>query len=160
MNDWYQNISMEERQYLWLGSLFAVLLLLYLFMYRPLEAILEESVETLSSKQLELTELINITNEYKILGTPQNANAPKDNRSLLAIIDQSGSAIGIKTSIKRLTPEGNNKVRVRIEDVEFDKLIEWLVINSTKHLIHAELFLVKKGEQTGRVNATLLLIRD
>jgi general secretion pathway protein M len=160
MMEWYQNITMKERQFLWLGALFVALILQYLLLYRPLEATLQESAATLSSKQSELTQLAVIAREYTTLGAPKNTDIQKDNRSLLAIIDQSGSDIGIKSSIKRLTPEGNNKVRVRIEDVEFDKLLKWLVANSTKHFIQAELLLVKKSEKNGRVNATLLLKRD
>jgi general secretion pathway protein M len=160
MTEWYQNITLEERQFVWLGALCVILLLLYLFLVRPLEAILGEGMETLRLKQSEFTQLSRIASEYTVLGAAKNSNEPKDNRSLLAIIDNSGSDIGIKSSIKRLTPEGENKVRVRIEDVEFDKLIKWLAVNSRKHFIHAELFLVKKNDKKGRVNATLLLARN
>ncbi len=106
---------------------------------------------------MEIKHLVDISRKYKRLRPSAGKSTTKDNRSLLAIIDQSSSVVGIKSSIKRLTPEGKNKVRVRVEDVAFDKLVEWLVTNANNNLIHAELFLVRPTDKKGVVNTTLLL---
>lgn len=159
MIEWYQNLAPRERRFVLLGALFVGVLLVYAFLYQPLETTLQENKTKLAQSRSEWTQLVRITDEYKALGTPNNAVSSDDNRSLLAIIDQSGAAIGVKSSIKRLTPEGAHKVRVQVEDVEFDKLLKWLVVNSTKHSVHAELFLVRQTERKGRVDATLLFSR-
>lgn len=154
--DWFRSLAPRERQFVSLGAFFVLLSIIYLFIYEPLETALEEDKTRLALRQAEWSQLVTITDEYKRLGGGEQAKIARDKRSLLAIIDQGGSAAGIKSSIKRLTPEGVNKVRVRVEDVVFDKLLQWLVTNSTKHAINAELFLVRKTDQAGRVNATLL----
>jgi general secretion pathway protein M len=160
MIEWFHNLALRERQFVSIGAVFVLLSLVYLFVFEPLANGLEESRIYLDQKQSDWEKLENISNEYKRLGATKNTFVAKDNRSLLAVIDQSGSKVGIKSSIKRLTPEGENKVRVRVEDVAFDSLLEWLVANSTKHSIHAELFIARKTDGKGKVNATLLFEKD
>ena len=160
MNGWYRNLALRERQFVLLGAIIILLTFAYAFIYEPLEVALEESKTRLGLKQSEWAQLVRISDEYKKIGLAKNTASAKDNRSLLAVIDQTGSAVGVKPSIKRLTPEGKNKVRVRVEDVAFDRLTKWLVTNSTKNSIHAELFLARKAGASGKVNATLLFTRD
>lgn len=160
MMEWFQNLALRERQFILFGTAIVVLLLSYVLVYEPLEDGLKESQVTLGQKRAEHMRLVDISHKYKQLRPLGGKSTSNDNRSLLAIIDQSSSVIGIKASIKRLTPEGKNKVRVRVEDVAFDKLVEWLVTNATKNLIHAELFLVRPTDKKGMVNATLLLSKQ
>ncbi len=160
MTEWYRNLSLRERRFVSLGILFVVLLMTYAFIYLPLEDALEANKTNLEKKQSEWTQLVRIASEYKKLGAATDIPVSNDNQSLLALIDQSGSVVGIKSSIKTLTPEGEHKVRVRVEDVPFDKLVEWLVVNSAKHLIHAELLIARRTEKSGMVDATLLFVRD
>lgn len=157
---WYQNLASRERQFILSGAAIAALLLCYVLVYEPLADGLKQNRETLELKREELKRLIDISHKYKQLGPADSKATRKDSRSLLAIIDQSGAEIGIKSSIKRLTPEGDNKVRVSVDDVAFDKLIEWLVRNSARNLIHAEIFLVRESDQKGMVNATLLFSKN
>ncbi len=160
MIEWFQNLALRERQFLLFGAAVVVLLVSYVLVYEPLENGLKESQVTLDQKRAEYIRLVDISRKYKQLRPLGGKSTTKENRSLLAIIDQSSSVIGIKTSIKRLTPEGKNKVRVRVEDVAFDKLVEWLVTNANKNLMHAELFLVRPTDKNGVVNATLLLSKN
>ncbi len=159
MMEWYRALSSKDQRILSLGLLFVVVASFYTFAYEPLEAAVEQNKMKLELKRSELAELKSISREYKALGTTPERASKNDKRSLLAIIDKSGTAVGIRSSIKRLTPEGDSKVRVRVENVAFDQLIKWLVTNSAKHSIHAELFMARQTEQVGRVNATVLLAR-
>ncbi len=160
MNEWYRNLALRERQFVLLGAVFILLVCVYAFIYEPLEVAMEDSKTRLGLKQSEWTQLVQISDEYKKLGVTKNTASAKDKRSLLAVIDQGSSAVGIKSSIKRITPEGKSKVRVRIEEVAFDRLTKWLVTNSTKHAIRAELFLARQTDTSGKVNATILFTRD
>lgn len=159
MIEWYKNLAVRERRFILIGAAIVALLLIYVLAYEPLESGLNQSQMTLDRKRLEFNKLINISQKYKQLRPLKNRSAAKDDRSLLAIIDQNSSVAGIKSAIKRLTPEGDSKVRVRVEDVAFDKMIEWLVTNASKNSIHAELLLVRRTEKKGIINATLLLSR-
>lgn len=157
MKEWFQSLATRERQTVLGGTVTVALLLGYLLIYEPLGVGLTESQAALERKTSEFKQLSDISQKYKMLGPAKRKPTSKSGRSLLAIIDQSSSRVGIKSAIKRLTPEGESKVRVRVEDVSFDKLVEWLVANSSKNLIHAELFMVRQTEKRGIVNATLLL---
>lgn len=159
MIEWYQNLAERERRFILVGAATVTLLLMYVLAYEPLEYGLNKSQMTLDRKRLEFNKLTDISHKYKQLRPLNKLSTAKDDRSLLAIIDQSSSVVGIKSAIKRLTPEGDGKVRVRVEDVAFDKMIEWLVTNASKNSIHAELLLVRRTDKKGIVNATLLLSR-
>jgi general secretion pathway protein M len=161
MIEWYKNLAQREQQFLSFGAAIVVLLFSYLLIYEPMQNGIIDSQKSLDQKQTDFRRLVEISNQYKKLSsTVSKTSSKKGNKSLLAVIDQSGSVAGIKSSIKRLTPEGKNKVRVRVENVSFDKLVKWLVTNSTKNLIHAELFLVRLTDKKGVVNATLLLSQN
>lgn len=161
MTEWYQNLALRERQFILFGAAVVALLFSYIVIYEPLQTGLKNSQMSLDQKHSDFKRLVGISNKYKKLGPAiRRSSTNKNNRSLLAIIDQSSSVIGIKSSIKRLTPEGKNKVRVRVEDVAFDKLVEWIVSNSSKNSIHTELFLVRQTDKNGVVNATLLLSQN
>ncbi len=160
MNEWYQNLALREKRFVLAGAVTLVIIMVYTLVYEPMMTGLEEQATSLDMRKSALERLAKISREYKALGVSGNKRSVKDKRSILAVIDQTSSAVGIKKSIKRLTPEGENKVRVRVEDVAFDNLLEWLAINSTKHKIRAEIFLVRKTEIKGKGNATLLFSRE
>jgi general secretion pathway protein M len=159
MKEWFHSLAARERHAVLIGAVVVTLLLGYLLIYEPLEIGLTESQVALERKKDELKQLSDISQKYKMLGPAKITAKSNGGKSLLATIDQSSSDVGIKSAIKRLTPEGESKVRVRVESVSFDKLVEWLVINSSENLIHAELFMVRQTEKKGVVNATLLLSR-
>ncbi len=160
MNEWHQNLALREKRFVLAGAVTLVIIMLYTLVYEPMMVGLDEQTTSLDMRKSELERLAKISGEYKALGVSGNKRSVKDKRSILAVIDQTSSAVGIKKSIKRITPEGKNKVRVRVEDVAFDNLLEWLVINSTKHKIRAELFLARKTDIKGKGNATLLFSRE
>lgn len=160
MMNWYHSLASRERQFVSLGFLFVVFAGLYVFAYEPLDKALNESRTKLALKQGAWSKMVRITDEYKTLGSTNKRPVSDDKRSLLSIIDKSGASVGIKSSIKRLTPEGDKKVRVRVEDVAFDQLMKWLVTNSTRNSIHAELFMARKENQNGKVNATILFAKE
>ncbi len=158
--EWYRTLSQKDRQVLHIGLLFTLLAGLYVFVYEPLELALSENEMRLALKQSEWSQLQRISQEYKALGDTKYPAKSGSNQSLLAVIDKSSAAAGVKSSIKRLTPEGEHKVRVRIEDVAFDQLIKWLITNSTVHAINAELFVTRKTEKQGRANAMILFAKN
>jgi general secretion pathway protein M len=159
MTTWFQSLATRERQFVVAGAAVVTLVLVYALVYAPLQDSLSASKISLENKLTEFKQLRDISLKYKRIGPSKSRSTTQDGRSLLAVIDQSSSSAGIKSAIKRLTPEGASKVRVRVEEVAFDKLVEWLASNSSKNLIHAELFLVRQTETKGMVNATLLLAR-
>jgi len=81
-----------------------------------------------------------------------------DEQSLMTVVDASSNQLEVKPAIKRMIPDGADKVTLWLENIAFDKLTYWLAVLETKHAITVNQISVNR-EQTniGTVNAKLLL---
>ena len=88
----------------------------------------------------------------------QDTVKSEEGQSLMAVIDTSGTQLEIKPAIKRMIPDGADKVTLWLENIAFDKLTNWLAVLETKHAIKVDQISVNR-EQTnkGTVTAKLLL---
>ena len=97
--------------------------------------------------------------EYKAIGPVLNRK-DKSKASILSIIDQTSSRLGLKASMKRLTPDGKDKVRIRMEQAGFDKVMSWLAMLSKEHQINTEALSLRPNEDDqGVVSGNLTLHR-
>jgi len=81
-----------------------------------------------------------------------------DEQSLMAVVDTSSNQLEVKPAIKRMIPDGADKVTLWLENIAFDKLTYWLAVLETKHAITVNQISINR-EQTnmGTVNVKLLL---
>lgn len=88
----------------------------------------------------------------------QDTVKSEEGQSLMAAIDASSTQLEIKPAIKRMIPDGADKVTLWLENIAFDKLTNWLAVLETKHAITVDQISVNR-EQTnkGTVTAKLLL---
>ncbi|MGB5062970.1 MAG: type II secretion system protein GspM, partial [Candidatus Competibacter sp.] len=78
-------------------------------------------------------------------------------RSLLTLVDQTARTAGLKTALKRVTPQGEDKLSAQLDAVEFDKLIPWLgMLERDHHLTIVNLSVDRTGA-AGLVNARVIL---
>jgi general secretion pathway protein M len=59
--------------------------------------------------------------------------------------------------MKRLAPQGEDKLSVQLEAVEFDQLIPWLGALEREHRIAIVNLSVDRAGASGRVNARVIL---
>jgi general secretion pathway protein M len=77
--------------------------------------------------------------------------------SLLTLVDQTAKSAGLGTSVKRVEPQGDDKLRVQLEQVSFDQMILWLDSLKQEHGVVAINVIVDRQTESGQVNARLLL---
>jgi general secretion pathway protein M len=160
MISWFSTLAPRERLVLTGGALLLLILFSYLLVLEPLEAAIRQKESMLQAQHGQMNDLRVMAAEYRSLGSPEpkGGGAMRDT-SLLAIVDASGTAQGIKDSIKRLSPEGKDKVRIHLEEAPFDKLVGWLVQLSTEYQITAESTAVRRSDEMGKVSGNLMLRR-
>jgi general secretion pathway protein M len=133
----------------------------YLLFYQPMAAesiLLQQKVR---SQGLAYQHLQRVGAEVAALRRQGLGVTPEpevENQSPMAVVDGSSQQLEIKPFIKRLQPEGTDKVTLWLEDVAFDKLVYWLAILEDKHrltVIQADVDKQAVGE--GLVNAKILL---
>jgi general secretion pathway protein M len=95
----------------------------------------------------------------RLEGTSSTPNATRvsDGRSLLTLVDQTARTAGLGTTVKRVEPQGEDKLRVQMEQVSFDKMILWLSALKQEHGIAAINVIVDRQTDSDQVNARLVL---
>ncbi len=82
-------------------------------------------------------------------------------QSLISIIDSGSEQAGIKPAVKRLIPEGQDKVTLWLEQCDFDKLAAWLVILDKEHAVTVQQITISRDQgDTGLVSGKVLLARQ
>jgi type II secretory pathway component PulM len=80
-------------------------------------------------------------------------------RSLLAIADQTGKQAGLSNAITRMQPEGDHIVRVWLEQADFAALVRWLGLLETTYGVAVVEAAIDREAQAGMVRARLGLVR-
>lgn len=81
--------------------------------------------------------------------------APKSGQSLMAVVTSSSSQMGL--ALKRYEPEGDDKLRVWLEDQSFNKMVRWLDSLQKQHGMSVVNVSVDAGKEPGVVTAKLVL---
>ncbi len=159
MKEWWDSLQAKERLLVTIGAVAVAIAILYLIVWSPIvesrnnkKMRVENKRETLvwmSQKQQEVTHLKRMN--------PNLFNQATDKRSLLAIVDTGAKQMGIRSSITSITPNGEDKVQIALEDMIFDRLIVLLgELNRRNHILVASTSLTK-SDQIGKVTGKILL---
>jgi len=155
----YNELSPRDRMLLLVGAIIVLLYSGYQLIYQPLVAeslLLEQKIK---SQQQAYQYLQQISSEVAALRERGISAAPElEGQSPMAVIDSSSQQLEIKPTIKRLLPEGADKVTLWLENLAFDKLIVWLAILETKHQLKViQIDVDRQADAEGLVNAKVLL---
>ena len=74
----------------------------------------------------------------------------------MTLVDQTARAAGLGAALKRVTPQGEDRLGAQFDAVEFDKLIPWLRALERDHRIAIVNLSVDRAGP-GRVNARIIL---
>ena len=159
MKEWWDSLQPKERRIVTIGAVIATIAILYLAAWLPIvesrdnkKMRVENKRETLvwmSKKKQEVDHLKRIN--------PNLFNQATDKRSLLAIVDTGAKQMGIRSSITRITPKGDEQVQITLEDMVFDRLIVLLgELNRRNHILVTGTSLTK-SDQIGKVTGKITL---
>ncbi|CAK0778416.1 Type II secretion system protein M [Gammaproteobacteria bacterium] len=155
---WWTKLEVREKAVLVFGGVTIVIAALYLFTWEPFyhrlhalrQTVLEERVSIAWMKKAEIE-------AQAFRGNLSSDKPVRTGESLLALVDRSARAAGMSASLKRVEPEGKDKVRVWLEDVIFDVLIPWVADLQKSQGVTPESLVVDRQPTLGRVNARLVL---
>lgn len=89
----------------------------------------------------------------------QSRPAQGANRSLLALVDQSGRAIGLGDGIRGVTPDGDDRARVRLDNVSFDDTVRWIDQLESRYGLAVQTADVSAKSKPGIVEARIAVTR-
>ncbi|MBK8510385.1 MAG: type II secretion system protein M [Candidatus Competibacter sp.] len=155
MKAWWDGISNRERALVAGGALSMLLLLFYLAIWQPFQANHRRLRQNVAEQRADLAWMRQAAAEVKRLNAA--AARPADNRSLLTLVDQTARAAGLGAALKRVAPQGDDKLSAQLDAVEFDKLVPWLGVLEHGHRVSLVSFSADRTETPGLVNARIVL---
>lgn len=153
-------LSLRERILLIGGIAVLVISGLYAFTYLP---IIEEQqgLKTAIEAQQQLKNYLQgIGTEVGALQThtSEATNIVDTAQSLISILDAGSEQAGIKPAVKRLIPEGQDKVTLWLEGCDSDKLLAWLAVLDKEYAITVQqISISREAGAAGLVSGKVLL---
>jgi general secretion pathway protein M len=157
MKAWWESLNARERLLVAGGAALALVLLLYTLAWQPFQANHRRLRQSVAEQRGELMSMRWMAEEIKRLSGSAGTPAATDGRSLLTVVDQTARAARLNTALKRVTPQGENRLGVQFEAVEFDKLVLWLGALERDHRIAIVNLSVDRAPTAGLVNARLIV---
>lgn len=171
MRTWWQGRSERERLLLALAAGALLLLSFYLWVWEPLQQELRGLRQSVEQQSAELAWMRSAAGEVRRLQSRAAAAASSmaapaaDNSSaaggpsLLTLVDQTAKLAGLGSVLKRLEPQGRDRLRVQMEQVGFDALLLWLTALQNEHGLILVNAVMNRQTMQGRVDARLILQR-
>jgi general secretion pathway protein M len=154
---WWESLSNRERLLVAGGAALTLALLIYTLAWQPFQASSRRLRQSVIEQRAELTLVRQMAEEVKRLGDPGSQPPPVDGRSLLTLVDQTARTAGLGAALKRVTPQGADRLSVQFDAVEFDKLVPWLGALERDHRIAIINLSVDRAAAAGTVNARLVV---
>jgi len=158
LKDWFFSLQPRERTLVLGGGVLLLLFAIYFLALAPFYSAVNARAERVAKKQGDLAWMRSVGGEVLALSASSTAAAPS-NESLVVIMDRSARECGLGSSLTGQTPNGDNGIRVRLEQAEFDKLVVCLGSLQQSQSITIESANIDRTAKPGFVNASLVLTR-
>lgn len=157
MKAWWETLSVRERL-LVIGGLGLTLALLgYALVWEPFRTSHRQLQQRVAEQRADLIWMRQAAREVKRLSGNAGTSPTRDGRSLLTLVDQTARAAGLASALKRVAPQGEDKLSAQLDGVEFDKLIPWLGMLEHDQRIAIVNLSIDRANATGLVNARVIL---
>lgn len=158
MMAYLKQLNERERLLLLIVAPLLVLLVLYGLVWRPLSGHVDMLQQRVSRQQETLRYMHTAAQQVKQLRQQQSSTGRRgSNQSLLALVDRTVKQAGLTRALKRVEPDGSDKVKVRLEQAGFDAMVGWLESLQLRYGIRIESISVDAQDSPGSVNVRLTL---
>ena len=159
MKEWFEQLSQRERWVLIGGAVFVALLLLYLLVLEPVARARDSTATRLGASQRLFSSLQHIAAEASVARAAGTRAPSAAGGSLLSVVDRSSREAGIRQQVTRLTPEGQDRVRLWFEQVSFDRMIGWLAGLQQQDGVQVEQLSAAPQGNAGYARVSVTLVR-
>lgn len=149
-------LGARERFLLMAGAVLIALVLLYGLAWKPLGDRVS-SLRATVAEQSALQQWMQTTAEDIRRLRGQQRPPAGERASLLSLADRTAREHGLGAAIRRVEPEGGDKVRIQLEQAPFDDMTRWLEQLVARHTVVIEIITIEARDEAGLVNARLTL---
>ncbi|MDJ0910572.1 MAG: type II secretion system protein M [Woeseiaceae bacterium] len=160
MKDWFANLEQREQWMVGGGGAIALVIILWAFVWLPLDRGQERLDADVATWQRALSDLRGIAAQSGQPGGVQPIRGDTGSESPVVIVDRTLRERSLNNSVQRRQPVPNG-IRVEFEDVPFDQLVVWLgdVYSGYGLAVQNGSMSLSSRNEPGRINATLTLER-
>jgi len=157
-NNWFTGLSPRERIMVSVAAAFLMIAIIWLAILQPLYTNKAKAEKRVSDKMLLLGDLQQAAANL----TPGTAGKPVQglDQSLVVVIDRTTRLRNLSSYLKRNQPDGNNSVRLRLENAPFNDVVVWLSELQTGYGLTASSASFDLAGPPGRINCNLVLDRS
>lgn len=151
---WFSQLQTRERQLVIAGLIVFGIFLPYQLIWSPL---LERAVRLQEQVNKQTQNLQWMRAAMQEAQQLQGSSGRRQSGSLLSQVEQTASQNKLRGSIRKIQPEGEQGVRIWMDNASFDDVLMWLERLQKQYGIEVADFSVERQAQEGRVNLRLLL---
>lgn len=156
MKELLAGLGARDRFLLALGAVLVTVALLYGVVWKPLGERVAALRVTVAEQAATHEWMQEAAREIRQLRNRQGP-ARAGQTSLLSLSDRTARQHGLGPAIRRVEPEGADKVRIQLEQAAFDDITAWLENLVAREGVRIEIITVDARDQPGLVNARLTL---
>lgn len=161
MKAWFLSLEANERRMLIIAAPLLLIMLLYVGVWEPMVNSVAELRTSTAEQESLLAWMRGAAQEVKQLrGRSGQRTKPVSGGSLLSLVDRTAKSGRLGTALKRVQPDGDQKVRVWLEAASFDDVVRWLTALQTRHGVRVASSVFQALETTGRVDVRLVFEVD
>lgn len=152
--DRLRNLPQRER-WMVIGVAVGAVILLYLSLWLPWQVEIRKLRTAVPQEKVQLAQMR--VQAMEISQLRASGRVPAGGGNLLANLEQSATANGIRARITRMEPDGTNGARLSLDGVHFNALITWLASLQSQSGVRIEKATFEAQAAAGTVNARLVL---
>lgn len=158
MKDFFARLSERERLLLSLAGFVLLVVLVYSLLWRPFGQRVERLNQRVEQQQSLLAWMQESALKVQQLRHQSGPQRGVLQQSLLSVVDQTIRRSGLSQSLKRVEPDGADKVKVRLEQAGFDDMVKWLESLQRINGVTVQSITIDRLDNVGVVNARLTLV--
>ena len=161
INDWWDALQLRERYMVLFAAMLVALSIIYLAIWSPIATNRDSKLKRVEAKRdtvVWMNQKKQEVEHFKRIN-PNIFNSATHERSLLAIVDKSAKQMGVRPSIKRIEPKGENRVQLYVENIAFDYLIVLLGELERRNNIEVTGASFNRSDQVGNISGRVTLNR-
>jgi general secretion pathway protein M len=151
---WYESLQERERRLVLWGSIVVGILVLVGGVLLPLQSAVSQAVDRSEARNQDLEWMRLHLQEIR----DGAALVRRDtNEAPVVLVDRVGHEAGIASTFRGTQPSGAAGVRIQLEGVAFDAMIEWLGTLDERYGYSVESITIDRTAKIGLVNANVTL---
>jgi general secretion pathway protein M len=154
MKAYFTNLNPREQKIVLVAVILLLLFLPYQFIYAPFQQSLSDMTKKADIAMQNINWMKNKSLEVrKLKGTGNASGASK--QSLLTLIETTTKQNKLNKNIRKVQPAGSSNVKVWLDDLPFDNLMQWLDNLVSTHGLTIQDITIEKQSNEGIVNAKI-----